>query len=111
MVRSPQELADIIELYNEMLGFCMEIAEWGMLLPLEVEVPVGHITEEAEERGYILPTEKEAVLVFNDLMWQGETVFNQLVRDLGLDPKRYRKYVRRNYHVRRGHPYGKKYFR
>lgn len=110
MVRSSQELHDTIMLVNAMLGFCMEVAEWGVLLPLEVDVPVRYIDDAAEIRGYMLSQDRdEEKFVFDKLMWTGETSFNQLVRDLGLDPKTYRKYVQRNYYTRRGAPYGKKY--
>jgi len=112
MVRSTSDFKDVIELYNAMLGFCMEVAEWGIMIPLDVDIPVPYRSAVVEERGYLLPDDREEnTLVFDRLMWSGESKFNELLRGLKLDPKKYRKYVRRNYHARRGDPYGEKYFR
>lgn len=107
MVKNNEELIDIVDFVNALLTVCMEVATWDVMIPLDVEIPVQY--HEDEERGYKLPYTASDHLVYPDKMWTAEADFNQLLRWIDLDPKRYRKYIRRNLLARRGAPYGKKY--
>lgn len=100
MPRSPHEFRDMVEFVNALLKFSIEVGEWGILLPFECDL-LTEDTDEIEERGYRLS--EQGPLHYPNLMWTAECEFNKLLRGVGLDPKRYRKYVRRNYHRRRSH--------
>lgn len=107
MPRSEQELRDMIDFANALLLACMEVASWGVIIPIDVEVPTEYV-DDAEIRGYRLPYENRPK-VFVQRMWTAEANFNALLDWIGLDRKRYKKYIRRNYLTRRSEPYGKKY--
>lgn len=107
MVKNHSELKDIIDFANGLLKLCAEIAKWNILIPLELEVPTKY-SEKAEERGFALAGD-----IYNDVflskMWSAEEDFKELLKWLNLDYNRYKKYIKRNLHKRRAHPYGKFY--
>lgn len=107
MVRDVSELMDVVEFVNSLLAACAEIASWGVLVPWELELPTSYCSE-AEDRGYPMPDDSY-LLVYDERMWTADSEFYTLLRDIGLDPAKYRKYAKRNYMSRRAHPYGKKY--
>jgi hypothetical protein len=107
MPRSTSEMVDMLDFLNSLVEFCSWSAECGMVIPLEIGVP-DMVCDAAEDRGYLMTSDTYSHCYLSK-MWYGEESFKFLLETLGLDPKRYRKYVRRNYHVRRALPYGKTY--
>lgn len=92
MIRDKSELNDYVDFINQLLIFCNNAAKEGIMIPL-LEHPISIMNNN------IIYHEKEDTAVKD---------FNRLLTVIGLDPKRYKKYVLRNFYVRRKH-YGKTY--
>lgn len=106
MARNPDEFRDFLDFVNAMVLFCEWTARHDLVVPMEI-VP-DHVSPETERRGFYMPSDR-VIQCFSSRMYSGEASFTRLLVCLGLDPARYRKYVRRNYHVRRKAPYGIEY--
>lgn len=107
MPRSSTELKDMVDFVNELLKFCANLASQGKMIPFDVEVPEFYM-DEALERGYLKHGSDDMIFYFAGLMKTGTFHFNRLLKTIGLEPKRYEKYIRRNFYTRRK-VYGKKY--
>lgn len=107
MPRSEKEMIDMLDFLNSLVEFCIWSASCDLVVPLEIGVP-DMVCERAEDRGYFMNGD-EHKRCYLSKMWSGEEDFKFLLKTIGLDPARYRKYVRRNYQVRRASPYGKTY--
>jgi hypothetical protein len=92
MPRTKQEMQDFLDFADRLLKFCHKIATEDIIIPL-LNHPISIFD------GSIIYDEKEKTAVKD---------FNRLLKTIGLDPDRYRKYVKRNFKVRRDH-YGKAY--
>lgn len=92
MVRSKDELIDFLNFVNSLLKLSNDLAIKDIKIPL-FQHPISMLD------GKIIYHEKEKTAVKD---------FNKLLKILKLDPKRYNKYVKRNFYVRKKQ-YGKKY--
>ena len=92
MPRTKAEMKDFLDFVNHLFKFCHDMALEGIIIPL-LHHPISIFD------GNIIYEEKEITAVKD---------FNMLLKTINLNPNRFKKYVRRNFNVRRDH-YGKAY--